>query len=382
MFDPGDERRRASFGNVGSISPGSIVPLAGPGVVAQFVRSMLTADGVMKVGLTHALAAMPWLLQFWRQSSPAMVRRAAAALAPLLHSAFESYQELLGPTLYRDLFRRDGQLYLYESEKQFEKDAGGRKLRQQYGIRFDVLESQAVREFEPNLAHRYARGVFFPDAGHVVAPARLLHELTRLFIEAEGEVRTTSVSRISLSTDNVPHVSTPQAADRKFDKIVIAAGAWSSSLASMVGTRLPVESVRGYVVEYDATPLRCPTFFPSHKLFATPMEFGLRVGGIADIMGVEREPNWRRAALIATQANALIKGLTSTPATKWMGHRPSTPDSVPFICALPNIPSVLIAAGHGQSGLMMAAITGQLIADIALARAPVIDLAPYRLDRF
>jgi D-amino-acid dehydrogenase len=48
----------------------------------------------------------------------------------------------------------------------------------------------------------------------------------------------------------------------------------------------------------------------------------------------------------------------------------------------PGRKDVYLAFGHGHLGLTMGAVTGQLIADLAANRAPAIDLAPFRAERF
>ena len=65
-----------------------------------------------------------------------------------------------------------------------------------------------------------------------------------------------------------------------------------------------------------------------------------------------------------------------------MGRRPCTPDSLPMIGAVPGAPQILLAFGHGHNGMTSAPTTGRVIADLVAGRAPFIDPAPYRPDRF
>ena len=65
-----------------------------------------------------------------------------------------------------------------------------------------------------------------------------------------------------------------------------------------------------------------------------------------------------------------------------MGHRPGMPDSVPVIGRSPRHRNVYFAFGHGMLGLTFGAVTGQLVADLAAARAGAIGMAPYRAERF
>ena len=58
------------------------------------------------------------------------------------------------------------------------------------------------------------------------------------------------------------------------------------------------------------------------------------------------------------------------------------PDSLPVIGRSPRYDGVFFAFGHGHSGLTLAAVTGGLIADLVLGRAPPVDLGPFRADRF
>src|SRR3546814_11525084 len=65
-----------------------------------------------------------------------------------------------------------------------------------------------------------------------------------------------------------------------------------------------------------------------------------------------------------------------------MGHRPSRPDSLPVIGPSPGFRDVYFAFGHSHTGLTAAPITGRLMADLVAGRAPQIDIAPFRIDRF
>ncbi len=65
-----------------------------------------------------------------------------------------------------------------------------------------------------------------------------------------------------------------------------------------------------------------------------------------------------------------------------MGFRPSMPDSLPVIGRVPGVPNVICAFGHGHIGLTTGPATGEIVAALAAARPPPIDLAPYAADRF
>ena len=382
IFDPEQDVGRASVAHVGSISTGSIFPLAGPGLVKQLIQSVSSAHGLMRIGLKRAVLAAPWLLEFLRQGQPDRVARSIKALAPMMAKAFDSYAELLAPSEYSDLFRREGQLHVYEDVQQFSKDEGGRRIRREHGINFEILQDEALTGFEPRISPGFTHGVLYPDAGNITSPARLLDRLRCNYMELGGALARERVSYIQCGSDGRPAIRTRMQALRQYDKLVIAAGAWSPLLAAMIGVHVPIESIRGYSVDFESSPLRLPTFFPGLKIFATPMEHGLRVSGIADIVGLRSNPDKRRAASVVFNARRAIDGLDEKGGIPLMGHRPTTPDSVPIISRSRDHRNILLVAGHGQIGLMTAAISGQLAGDLLFDRPPVIDPAPYRLDRF
>jgi D-amino-acid dehydrogenase len=72
----------------------------------------------------------------------------------------------------------------------------------------------------------------------------------------------------------------------------------------------------------------------------------------------------------------------SSPTSRWLGHRPSTPDGLPVIGPSSAHPDVFHAFGHGHVGLAAAPATAELVADLLAGRSPVIDPRPYRPDRF
>jgi D-amino-acid dehydrogenase len=74
--------------------------------------------------------------------------------------------------------------------------------------------------------------------------------------------------------------------------------------------------------------------------------------------------------------------LVGSKSTKWAGHRPCMPDSLPVIGPSPRFRNVYYAFGHGDIGLCGGAPTGRIIADLVAGRRPALDIAPFRIDRF
>ena len=78
----------------------------------------------------------------------------------------------------------------------------------------------------------------------------------------------------------------------------------------------------------------------------------------------------------------MYPGLRTEGMRQWMGCRPSLPDGIPIIDKAPRFDNVFLAFGHSHYGLMGAAITGKLVAELATGALPSIDVKPYRVGRF
>ncbi len=383
VLDPVAPGGSCSFGNSGSIAPGSCVPLALPGVLRKVPSWLLDPEGPLKVDWPYLPRALPWLVQFLRSSRPERAAAASAALRALHQNTFENYLPLLQRSGGGDLIQRPGQLYVYDSEDAFRHDQASLDLRRRQHVPMEVLDGDAARALEPSLSPQIRRAVLFPDAGHCVNPEGIVQVLAAAIERHGGVLKRERVVDVERGPAGLESLRT-DAATYHPDAVVVAAGAWSGQLAARFGQRIPVETLRGYHVVFrdPGIETRMSILSVSGKFSATPMAMGLRCGGTIEIAGFDKPPDYRRADVIARQAKRLFPALRTEPVTQWMGHRPGTPDSVPVIDRARQAPNVYYAFGHGQTGLIGASTTGRLIADLVAGRAPAIDLAPFRADRF
>jgi D-amino-acid dehydrogenase len=168
------------------------------------------------------------------------------------------------------------------------------------------------------------------------------------------------------------------------DVVVIAAGAHSHELSSRLGSRVPLETERGYHVMLESPSIvpRMPVASGEGRYFVTPMEGGLRIAGTVELAGLQAPPDFRRADALLEKARRLLPELRFAKVERWMGHRPSLPDSMPVIGRSPRVPNAYFAFGHGHVGLTAAAPTGEIVADLVGGRRPFMDIAPFAPDRF
>ena len=167
-------------------------------------------------------------------------------------------------------------------------------------------------------------------------------------------------------------------------QVIVAAGAWSAQLLRPLGLRVPLESQRGYHLHLTSPNVTIgrPIVFADRKVFAVPMEHGLRISGTVEFGGLEMPPTPRRAAALGDAALQGLPGLALDTPSVWMGHRPCLPDSLPVLGPVRRYPGLWCAFGHGHLGVTGSANTARWIADAIAARMPLERFAPFSVERF
>lgn len=381
MQPPGEY---TSFGNAGILSPGSCVPLATPGIAWNVPGYLADPMGPLAVRWGYLPTAMPWFLRFLAASRPQRVEKIADALRALLRQTFDAYEPLVRHAGVEDLVRRTGYIVVYEHRKAYEGDATAWRLRRERGVVVEEIDDRAIHDKVPQLGGRYDVGLWLPEQGYVANPERLTKSLAAQFQRDGGRLLQRQVVDIALRDGKVSGLATDDGHTLPVDLVVLSAGVHTRALAAKLGDRVPLEAERGYHVTFTrpGIALPMPVFAPEHKFFVTPMEMGLRIAGQSEFAGIEPDPDYRRADILARHARRMFPTLDSAEATQWMGRRPSLPDSLPIIGPASRVANAYYAFGHGHTGLCGGAPTGRIIADLIAGRRPSIDVAPYSVSRF
>lgn len=363
LIDRDEPGSGCSFGNSGAISESSIVPLATPGVMASLPKMLFDRDSPLRLPIGYLPQAAPWLARFVRSAAPDRMAAAVTSLASLHAGAIALHEALTREVGVPELFLQRGHLHLYPDRASADRDATAWQLRERHGFRFEVLDRAGIAALEPHVAPRYQVGIYLADHATIRNPARYVAAIAQAFVRHGGTLVRDAVREIvpTASGWTVAGSASPMAVDR----VVVAAGVWSRRLLDPLQVRIPLESQRGYHVQFAGAEhlVSRTVVLADRKVFVTPMEGGLRVGGTVEIAGLERPPDQRRAAVLARIARETFIGLDAQPATIWMGHRPCMPDSVPVIGEASGRPGLWLAVGHGHLGLTDSVNTALRIAD-------------------
>jgi D-amino-acid dehydrogenase len=373
----------ASYGNGAVLPTDSVVPVATPGILWKAPGMLLDPLGPLRLRWGYLPQLAPWLLRFVAASTTRRVEEISIALAALHRGSVEAFEPLLEMAGAGDMLRRSGWVCVYESEAGYRAAAPTLELQRRRGVRLEVLGPEELRQLEPALAPIFPRAVFYPQVAHVVDNFRLDQVLAEAFQRHGGRILREEARGFELGAAGPRAVLTDHGL-RSFDTVIVAAGAWSKTLSGQLGSRPPLDTERGYHLHLPTPGVlpRLPIYSYERAIVCTPLDTGLRLAGTVELGGLKAPPDWRRAEVLARHVGRWLPGLELGGATRWMGFRPSMPDSLPVISASPRHANVFFAFGHGHCGLGLGARTGALIADLVAGRGPDLDMAPYRIDRF
>ncbi|WP_029005922.1 NAD(P)/FAD-dependent oxidoreductase [Azorhizobium doebereinerae] len=384
---PGGEQA-ASFGNGAWLSPASVVPMSMPGLWKKVPGYLLDPLGPLTIRWAALPHLAPWLLRFLSAgATEAKVEATARALSALLADAPERHQALAAEAGLSDLIVRRGLLYAYPGRAAFEAEALAWRLRSDNGVAWRELDGPALRAFEPALDPRYGFGVLVEAGAHCQDPGAYVAGLVAYAKRLGLHHVPAGATGFDIQDGRLKAVRTFQG-EVACDRAVIAAGIRSRPLAAAAGDRVSLASERGYHVvlaDPEVSP-RTPVMPSDGKMANTPTRAGLRASGQVELAAVDAEPNWKRADVLLDHLLNTYPGLPrqvpEARLTRWMGHRPSTPDGLPVIGPAAASADIVHAFGHGHVGLACGPITGRLVADIIADGPPARPLMPYRADRF
>ncbi|PWC28202.1 NAD(P)/FAD-dependent oxidoreductase [Teichococcus aestuarii] len=390
LIDPGEPggEQAASYGNGAWLSPQSVIPPAMPGTwkkVPGFLRDPL---GPLAIRWGYLPRVAPWLLRYlWAGWTEAKVLRTARALKPLLDGAPALHQALAEEAGVPELIHRTGLMYIYPSRAAFEAEAMAWRIRAEVGLAWREVGEEELRQREPTLDRRYTFGILAEQGGHCADPGAYVAALVAL-AEREGVRRARSAATGFRVEGGRLRAVTTQGGEIAADRAVIAAGAHSRVLAAAAGSRVPLQTERGYhaVIANPETGPRIPLMPSDGKMAITMTRAGLRVAGQVEIAALDAAPNWKRAEILRDHLLRCFPGLPrDLPAERvkvWMGNRPSMPDGLPCIGPARNSGDIVLAFGHGHVGLVAGPRTAALVAALLAGRRPDIALEPYDPRRF
>lgn len=381
----GPEHDGASLGNAGMIVPSHVTPLAAPGMIGVALKSLLDPAGPIALRPRLDATFAGWLWRFWRAATPVHVARCA----PVLRDLHLRSRELLLRFGTRhgndfDLTSR-GLLVLCRQQRTLDHEAAAAERADALGVPAQVLDRTALTALEP-AALDVAGGVLFPLDAHL-APQRFVAALMRT-VAALGArfVWNTEVSAFRSDGERLRAAIT-RAGDIDGDAFVLAAGLWSSGLVRSLGLRLPLEAGKGYsmTLPQPRRALQRCSILAEARVAVTPMGGLLRIGGTLELGAADAVVRRRRVDGIRrafTRCYTDFRLADFDAVEVWSGLRPCSPDGMPYLGRSRAKSNLVIATGHAMMGVSLAAVSGEIVAQLVAGETPTIDLRLLDPDRY
>jgi D-amino-acid dehydrogenase len=378
-----------SFANAGQISPGYASPWAAPGVPLKAVKWMFQKHAPLAIRLDGTQFQLQWMWQMLRNCTSGRYAVNKSRMVRLAEYSRDCLQTLRAETGIHYEGRTGGTLQLFRTQQQLDGAAKDVAVLKEANVPYELLMPADLARAEPALAattHKLTGGLRLP--GDETGDCQLF--TTRLAALAEQigvQFRfNTPIDALLMDGGRIGGVKCGAQTVRA-DAFVVALGSYSTQfLANLI--KIPVYPLKGYsitapVVNPAAAPVST-VLDETYKIAITRFDDRIRVGGMAEIVGFDRQlKNARRETLEMCVNDLFPGGGDTSKATFWTGLRPMTPDGTPIVGRTP-ISNLFTNTGHGTLGWTMSCGSGQLLADLISGRKPAIqsnDLSVHRYDR-
>ena len=288
-------------------------------------------------------------------------------------------------------YDRAGILYVAldaDERTQLERRA---KWQRAVGAPVEELSGAAARRIEPMLSPETVYAIHMPTNRRTdnrkltQAYAAAARKAGAEFVEGARvealALRGERASGIVLRADGVVM---DDGSTREADVVVNAAGAWAGEIRGLEADRVKLHPVRGQIICFEVAPGTIGPALFSLRGYLVPRRDGrLLAGSTMEEAGYNKSVTLAGLDKIARGAAAIVPALGAAAFREaWAGLRPAARDLLPVLGFSPSVSNVLWAVGHFRSGILLSAITGEIIADLVKGRRPAVELGAFSAARF
>jgi len=265
------------------------------------------------------------------------------------------------------------------------------KWQRAVGAPVEELSGAAARRIEPMLSPETVYAIHMPTNRRTdnrkltQAYAAAARKAGAEFVEGARvealALRGERASGIVLRADGVVM---DDGSTREADVVVNAAGAWAGEIRGLEADRVKLHPVRGQIICFEVAPGTIGPALFSLRGYLVPRRDGrLLAGSTMEEAGYNKSVTLAGLDKIARGAAAIVPALGAAAFREaWAGLRPAARDLLPVLGFSPSVPNVLWAVGHFRSGILLSAITGEIIADLVKGRRPAVELGAFSAARF
>jgi glycine oxidase len=275
----------------------------------------------------------------------------------------------------------EGILQVAFTEAEADRLKDGVAWQRQQGHHAEWLSADELREHAAGISPDAIGAALAAEDG-ALNPAAL-HDALIKSATAKGTTlaRGSAVEGLVIENDQVTGVRTPSGV-RAAGAVLVAAGCWSGRIGGLPRP-LSVEPVRGQMA-----------VLPWPRGVSAAIAFGgggyvvhrngeAIAGATVEFAGFDTSVTESGIAQVVGSARRLYPALERAAIGRRVaGLRPGTPDGRPFVGRDPAVSNLWYAAGHGRHGILLAAMTGEIIAGLWVGERSEFDLSPLDPGRF
>jgi D-amino-acid dehydrogenase len=215
------------------------------------------------------------------------------------------------------------------------------------------LSADDLADLLPGLRGIFARGTLYSDCVQVTDPGAYLERIAAA-CQSAGVTFAKGVAQGFTFEDGRASAVHTDAGPVRGDAFVIACGAWSKKLAEQLGEKVCLDTERGYHAMLKVSHpdlLRAPLLWHEKSVVLSQQAQGLRITSSVEFAGLDAPARYAALDRIVRSIVRAAPALEAPVESRWLGFRPSTPDSLPVIGRARQQPHCLMAFGHGHLGL-------------------------------
>jgi glycine/D-amino acid oxidase-like deaminating enzyme len=426
---------------VDSIVSDEVMPAAtgvvviGGGIIGTFAALTLAGRGIPVVLCEKGYIACEQSSRNW-----GWCRQAGRDVRemPLIVQSLQLWRDMNRLTEFDTGFRQCGVLYVGENESDETRFADWAQMAKPYDIGTRIVRGAELGTLMPGASRTFSSGLYVPTDG-CAEPQRAAPAIARAAQRQGAVILAHCAARGIERVGGRAAAVITERGRIGCDAVLLAGGAWSSLFCASLGIRLPQLKVlssvmrtapvadgpdtctyldevgyrrrrdggytlargAGYVAPFVPDSLRyLREFLPTLRKERDSMRLRVNAQSLREFRAPRRWPLDQPSPFEATRVldpapnktlnrQALAAMIALYPrfrdvhvVQQWGGYIDVTPDVVPYISQVGDLPGLTVATGFSGHGFGIGPAAGRLAAELAIGATPSVDPTPFRVSRF